>query len=753
MIGATSSTGLPNYRLYNIDLHLVYDTPTHLSNVILQATLTNEAVARNLRFDEDVGDNTFDLSAVVGNDNGKLKWGSSGFEQSARNISIDCTNKTERRLVVDLQSALGSFVPQQSLNLDEYFDLIEYVHPYQKETYYRLGTKARAPPVNTNVVKFMELLKKNDPDRQLVYYQTGVGTYAPPGLLTTMGLSVATTADKGFAWFLYQHVMDGYKFLMQTYQTGDRISILGFSRGAFTARALAGMIHCVGLLPKHNIEHVPFAYEVYKNANDAKPTCSEKTLHTDDSTMTSQTPPPQVEEPAGALLSWNNGTQAKNVNPEDFKQTFCISVAIDFVGVWDTVASVGSLWPTTLPWIDYNPSIRNFRQALALDERRANFIPSVWDHSRTNTGTQTALEVWFKGQHTDIGGGAVPKREPSKPGQSMLSNISLRWMVRQCFAIDAGIIFDHRVLKKYRDAKVLEPRPPRGKHESAVEYEQRLLQLSADLDRVDITYTPYDAMREYWSWNLLEFLPSTKPSMTKVGLSMTRRPNLYKSRAAYRPEPPHPVAIHASVVDYIASSDIGAYAPRARWRGYAHEELPLIADDVRGCTCWPTKAIDAMKMDWKKLGWRQWAKSQMPMLAGGAKECINNYSKVKPLKGAVPDAQAMSHYLRDYLDTPSDHITKLYNEQATRAAIIQAFSNLRDDKRIKKHDAILIFYAGHGCEVQSPADWKIEGQKTHGLVPYNVGTLDTTGRVTEIIPDRTVVSLLQDLAYAKGDNI
>ncbi|KAG8776749.1 hypothetical protein FRC12_000709 [Ceratobasidium sp. 428] len=628
MIGATSSTGLPNHRLYDLDLVSV--SPTH-ENFILRATLTAEGVERNLRFDEDIGDNTFDLSAVIGNDNGTLKWGSSGFYQSARNIHIDCTKKTERRLVMDLQNALGSFVPQQSINLDEYFDLIEYLHPYQKETYHRLGMKTRTAPVrslvlcfdgtsnhfsnkNTNVVKLMELLKKNDPDRQLVYYQTGVGTYAPPGLLTNVGLSLATTADMGFATFLYQHVIDGYKFLMQTYQTGDRISIFGFSRGAFTARALAGMVHCVGLLPKHNIEHVPFAYEVYKNAND-DPKASNESTHADDSTLTSQLPASKLFEPAGALLSSHGGTAAKNIEPEDFKQTFCISVAIDFVGVWDTVASVGSLWPTRLPFIDYNPSIRNFRQALALDEHRANFIPSVWDHSQTNTNTQNVLEVWFKGQHTDIGGGAVPPRDPTKPPQGMLSNISLRWMVRQCFAIDTGIIFDHRVLQKYRDAKVLEPRPPREKAESAMDYERRLLQLSADLDRLDIGYAPYDAMREHWGWHLLEFLPSAKPTQTQKGLSMTKKPNLYKSRRVYRPKPPQPVAVHASVVDFIASSSSDHYIPRARWLGYREDELPLIADHVQDCMCWPKEASGAMKMD------RTWTTGRVPSLRGGPKEC------------------------------------------------------------------------------------------------------------------------------------
>ncbi|KAG9121488.1 hypothetical protein FRC07_002546, partial [Ceratobasidium sp. 392] len=132
---------------------------------------------------------------------------------------------------------------------------------------------------------------------------------------------------------------------------------------------------------------------------------------------------------------------------------------------------------------------------------------------------------------------------------------------------------------------------------------------------------------------------------------------------------------------------------------------------------------------------------------------INDYPEIKPLKGAVPDAQAVAEYLREYLDIPDDHIAEIYNEKATRAGIIQAFRNLCDDERIEKDDAILIFYAGHGGEVEAPEGWETDGQKIQGLIPYDVRTLDITGRIVEIIPDRTVGSLLEDLAEAKGDNI
>ncbi|QRV84437.1 CVNH domain protein [Ceratobasidium sp. AG-Ba] len=552
MITLSTTVGKPNHLLY--DLYQDVAASKRTGRFIVRASLKSEAEKYNVQLDQDHGDHTFDLSSCIGNNNGIPKRGSSGFHQSARDIKIVFKDNA-RWLIMDLQRPEGNFNCNQKVNLDDVLDLVEYVHPYHKETYHRLlpkrslvlcfdGTSNHFSNKNTNVVKFMELLKKNDPDRQLVYYQTGVGTYAPPGLTTKFGLSVATTLDKGFALFLYQHVIDGYKFLMQTYRgitfrsvwgrltltslarvAGDRISIFGFSRGAFTACALAGMIHCVSsmshiissylikerlqLLATHKFcstEHVPFAYEVYKHADDSKVPNNEPKSDKNESKNPS-TPPVFSSKPStstlsqnpsvftetyeaerrpGALLSCKNNTDAKHVDPDDFRRAFCISVAIDFVGVWDTVASVGSLWPTRLPWIDYNPSIRNFRQALALDERRANFIPSVWDHSRNNLDTQTVLEVWFKGGHTDIGGGAVPKRNCTSDNQSLLSNIALRWMA-------------------YREAKVLEERPPKGDKEAAIAYEQRLLELSANLDKIDIGYQPYDAMRGVPAWNLLEF--------------------------------------------------------------------------------------------------------------------------------------------------------------------------------------------------------------------------------------------------------
>lgn len=127
---------------------------------------------------------------------------------------------------------------------------------------------------------------------------------------------------------------------METYREGDRICLLGFSRGSYTVRCLAGMLHKVGLLPAHNSAQVSFAYKFYKD-----------------------------DTPEGWRMS------------ADFKRTFCTAVTVYFVGVWDCVASVGFI-PRKLPF-SKSPTgmIHYFRHAMALDEHRAKFKICQWQHA------------------------------------------------------------------------------------------------------------------------------------------------------------------------------------------------------------------------------------------------------------------------------------------------------------------------------------------------------------------------------------
>ncbi|KAF4596095.1 hypothetical protein EYR38_007469 [Pleurotus pulmonarius] len=110
------------------------------------------------------------------------------------------------------------------------------VHPFD-------GTGDQFDEDNSNIVQLFSLLKKDNSDVQMVYYQAGIGTYTSPNIATPLMAKMSKTLDEMVAWNLDRHVMDGYEFLMQNYKADDRICIFGFSRGAYTARALAGMIH------------------------------------------------------------------------------------------------------------------------------------------------------------------------------------------------------------------------------------------------------------------------------------------------------------------------------------------------------------------------------------------------------------------------------------------------------------------------------------------------------------------------------
>lgn len=239
------------------------------------------------------------------------------------------------------------------------------------------GTNNKYKKDNTNVLKTYAMIDRAQSD-QLAYYQPGIGTSAEPGILTKAGKWLSKTLDLAIAFLLKKHVTDAYRFLMRFYQDGDEIFIFGFSRGAYTARALAAMLYKVGLLSKGNEELVPFAWDMFKKEKDQK-------LYT------------------------------------GFRYTFSRKVHVRFLGVWDTVSSVGWMWdPKYLQFTRYNPIVQTFRHAVSLDERRAYFPQNLWT-DQPPPG-QDVLEVWFPGVHCDVGGGYLEK-------ESGLSKVALAWMV------------------------------------------------------------------------------------------------------------------------------------------------------------------------------------------------------------------------------------------------------------------------------------------------------------------------------------
>src|SRR5712692_2298686 len=237
------------------------------------------------------------------------------------------------------------------------------------------GTNNEYAATNTNVVKLYAMLERAKPD-QLAYYQTGIGTVAPAEVWGKVAQYFTELVNSAIAWLLVDHVTAGYRFLMRYYQDGDDIFIFGFSRGAYTARALAAMLYKVGLLTQGNEELIPFAWGMFKRERNPE-------LYT------------------------------------GFRYTFARKVKIKFLGLWDTVSSVGWMWePQYLQFTANNPAVEVVRHAVALDERRAYFPQNLWGHEPPTD----AIQVWFPGVHCDVGGGY---KEP----QAGLSKIALKWMV------------------------------------------------------------------------------------------------------------------------------------------------------------------------------------------------------------------------------------------------------------------------------------------------------------------------------------
>ena len=260
----------------------------------------------------------------------------------------------------------------------------------------------------TNVEKMARTVQ-SDPAatggaHQLVYYVSGVGagSYAADRIL-----------GGAFGFGLFHNVIACYRFLAQNYEPGDEIFILGFSRGAYTARSVAGMVGRVGLLTKLALveEKLPAAVNMYQ----------------------------RKDMPSGAF----------GASVDEFKHDHCHPAAVSFLGVFDTVGALGvpgfMRHAPRFHDIQLSGQVLRARHALAVDETRLKFAPTFWEAADDGAGTSTendrVKQVWFEGAHSDVGGGY---RETG------LSDTSLLWMARE--AHDAGLVFDVPLLTHYVDS-------------------------------------------------------------------------------------------------------------------------------------------------------------------------------------------------------------------------------------------------------------------------------------------------------------
>jgi hypothetical protein len=148
-------------------------------------------------------------------------------------------------------------------------------------------------------------------------------------------------------------------------------------------------------------------------------------------------------------------------------------------------------------------------------------VPSLWDHERTVHG-QDVREVWFRGEHSDVGGGNKYPKTNKKDEFTTLSNISLRWMVHQCLENDVSISFDRDAVLKYRQLQVLDDKSfEPNRQANDLTSDGRVRTDSASLDQIDVPHELGKTMEKSPLWTLLEFWPSCRPIQTPKGATMT----------------------------------------------------------------------------------------------------------------------------------------------------------------------------------------------------------------------------------------
>lgn len=236
------------------------------------------------------------------------------------------------------------------------------------------GTANEYGTVNTNVV---HLYKRLAGEGQIACYEPGVGTFSPLGL--SDGGRTGRVLGKLFGHGLTENIENGYRFLMKHYQPGDRVFLFGFSRGAYAVRALSGMLCKCGLLHPEQENLVRYATRLYNR-------------------------------------------QGNDEAARGFAETYGRPCPVHFIGVWDTVKSLGYFY-TKRRFFNarLGRDVTHGVHALSIDERRPKFEPLPWDEQAAQPHQQVE-QVWFPGAHADVGGGYADRS---------LAEISLQWMIER----------------------------------------------------------------------------------------------------------------------------------------------------------------------------------------------------------------------------------------------------------------------------------------------------------------------------------
>ncbi|MBV9319341.1 MAG: DUF2235 domain-containing protein [Mycobacterium sp.] len=253
----------------------------------------------------------------------------------------------------------------------------------------------------TNVAKLFGMLIKADPNSQLGYYDPGVGTLAPANAHSAIRRGASLLFMRAVGAGMKTNVAQAYQYLMQHWRPGDAVYVFGFSRGAYTARALTGMLVRPGLMRPGSENLLPYAVEKY---------AINRHFNTDEYT--------EWADFADAFCWRTDGDPLwDTVKQNDPREVWHYAVPITYLGLWDTVKAAGFLrfgnlrWPYTRKL----PSVARIRHAVSIDERRRPYREYL-----VESHPYGLEERWFAGVHADVGGTFPDHR---------LATIALKWIV------------------------------------------------------------------------------------------------------------------------------------------------------------------------------------------------------------------------------------------------------------------------------------------------------------------------------------
>jgi hypothetical protein len=369
------------------------------------------------------------------------------------------------------------------------------------------GTNNEIAGDATNVLRLYRMLVRDS--EQIAYYDCGVGTIANPDRISGVGRTFSRCFDSAMGLTIRQHFLNAYRFLVRHYEPGDKIFLTGFSRGAYTARAVAGAIHMLGIVRPELEGLADLAWAIYSGENA------------------------NVGDRFAAANRFKKSFTVKDTSVEtvDDKEQ---DVKVHCVGVWDTVSAFGAISDLrSLPYTANNSSILHIRHALAIDERRAIFQANRFRPKKSEQHG-SIKEVWFAGVHSDVGGGYAEVDHKATADQpaikgSTLSKVSLEWMLREMKSLDLRIneTVEHHLMNS-------------AAHPAA--------------NPLGITHESLTGI-----WNLLEVIPQRRFSAS-AGESTWHWPNFWRRR--YIPLPsngclaPAPPTLHASVVQRMNHPDV-----------------------------------------------------------------------------------------------------------------------------------------------------------------------------------------------------